>query len=177
MRSIVALIFVLLVAGCSSQPAPSPAPQPVPTPVVVAPPPKPAAVVDWQDALPTAGDWVYRRDERGSVALFGSPGQDALFVMRCDKTSAKIYLSRAGSKGDDPISAMTIRTTTGLKSFRADDTGGTPSYVAAAVLPSDPQLDAMAFSRGKFLVSMKGKDDLIVPSWAEVTRVIEDCRG
>jgi hypothetical protein len=180
MRILAALSLLALVAGCSSQPtpSPSPAPRPVTTPVVVAPqPPRPATGGDWQDALATPGDWVYRKDERGSVALFGGAGQDALFVMRCDKAAAKLYLSRAGSKGSDPIGAMTIRTTTGLKSFRADDTGGTPPYVATALPPSDPHLDAMAFSRGKFLVAMKGMVDLVIPSWAEVTRVVEDCRA
>jgi hypothetical protein len=47
-----------------------------------------------------------------------------------------------------------------------------------AQLPvSDPLLDQMAFSRGRFLVTIEGGPSLVVPAWPEVGHVIEDCRG
>ena len=39
-----------------------------------------------------------------------------------------------------------------------------------------PLLDAMAITRGRFAVEVEGEPGLYVPAWAEVTRVIEDCR-
>jgi hypothetical protein len=46
-----------------------------------------------------------------------------------------------------------------------------------AELPSrDPLLDAMAFSKGRFAIETPGLPTLYIPSWPEVTRVIEDCR-
>ena len=61
--------------------------------------------------------------------------------------------------------------------FRAvQATGGTPPYVAAALAPSDALLDAMGFSRGRFVVEQADTPTLVVPAWAEVERVTEDCR-
>ena len=40
----------------------------------------------------------------------------------------------------------------------------------------DPLLDAMAFSKGRFALEVAGLPTLYVPSYPEVTRVIEDCR-
>ena len=40
----------------------------------------------------------------------------------------------------------------------------------------DPLLDAVAFSRGRAAFSDSGQPTLVVPSWAEAARVVEDCR-
>ncbi|WP_345907778.1 hypothetical protein [Sphingomonas sp. UBA4815] len=42
---------------------------------------------------------------------------------------------------------------------------------------NDRLLDAMAFSRGRFTIEQAGQPPLIIPAYAEVGRVIEDCRG
>jgi len=41
----------------------------------------------------------------------------------------------------------------------------------------DPLLDAFAFSHGRVGVTVSGLAPLVVPAWAEVARVIEDCRS
>ena len=177
MRCII-LVLPLILLACAKEPAPPP--QAAPAPVTAAPKPTPTSVSlgdNWQDAPRSAGDWVYRRDSRGSVALFGASGADASFIIRCDSAVRRIYLSRAGAfpGGDDGM--MTIRASSGLKSFSVKNNGNTPAYVAAALPVNEPQLDAMAYSRGRFLVSVKGEADLIIPSWPEIARVIEDCRA
>ncbi|MFW2831304.1 hypothetical protein [Sphingomonas sp. ID0503] len=48
--------------------------------------------------------------------------------------------------------------------------------VEAALRASDPFLDKIAFSRGRFTVSLAGQPRLVIPAWAEPGRVIEDCR-
>ena len=50
-------------------------------------------------------------------------------------------------------------------------------YVTAEILPNDAILDAMAFSRGRILVDAEGQQPVILPTWAEITRIVEDCRG
>ena len=40
----------------------------------------------------------------------------------------------------------------------------------------DPLLDAIAFSRGRIAFGVTGQPPLVVPPWADVSRVIEDCR-
>ncbi len=172
----VASLFLL--AGCVSTPEPAPAPAPPrPAPRPVAPTPVAPPSANWEDWKATPGDWAYRRDERGSVALFGVPGTNAVFLARCDTSRARIYLSRAGNFAAGETGQMTIKASAGTKSYLAMNSDATPPYVAAEVLPSDPHLDAMAYSRGKFVVSMKGAADIVVPTWAEFARVVEDCRG
>ncbi len=123
------------------------------------------------------GEWVYRQDERGSIALFGEAGRDALFVLRCDTPRRRIFMSRAGEIWNADSVGMTVLTSSGRKTFTVRKTGGTPAYVAVELDPREPHLDAMAFSRGKFLVTLAGRPNLVIPAWAEVGRVVEDCRG
>ena len=51
-----------------------------------------------------------------------------------------------------------------------------PAGLSVVLTARDPLLDAMAFSRGRFAVEAAGMATLYVPSWPEVSRVIEDCR-
>jgi hypothetical protein len=68
---------------------------------------------------------------------------------------------------------VTIRTETATRTLAAvpADREMTVSLVAG-----DPLLDAMALSKGRFALESEGLPPLSLPSWAEVTRVIEDCR-
>jgi len=34
----------------------------------------------------------------------------------------------------------------------------------------------MAFSRGRFALETAGQETLYLPSWPEISRVVEDCR-
>jgi hypothetical protein len=45
------------------------------------------------------------------------------------------------------------------------------------LLANDPLLDAIAFSRGRFIVSGGTGPTIAVPSWPEAARSIEDCRN
>ncbi len=113
-------------------------------------------------------------DDRGSLALYGIPGQDAHLLIRCDRREQKIYLSRAGQLAEGNTTNMIIRTTTAAQTFAVASNGA--GYASTILAPLNPHLDAMAFSRGRFLVTMDGTADMVVPSWPELTRVIEDCR-
>ncbi len=178
MRNRLTFALTLFLAACTSGPEPArvktaPSIPPVrPTP----PPAVPAASASWEDWPRTSGDWVYRPDERGSVALFGQKGKDADFLIRCDRQRGKVFLSRAGSFPEGETGRMTIRATTALQTYAVANSSGTPPYISAEVATTDPQLDAVAYSRGRFLVSVKGGADLVIPAWAEVGRVVEDCR-
>jgi hypothetical protein len=172
------LPIVGLVGACVGPPSPSvdqtpPAPRaaPVPPPVTV-----PTLSADWRDWPLTPGDWIYRKDARGSLALFGPLGMNAHFVVRCDTAKARIYLSRAGNFAVGASGRMTVRASTAMQSYVLVNSNETPPFAAAELLTTDPQLDAMAFSRGRFIVSVNGVPDLVVPAWPELTRVIEDCR-
>jgi hypothetical protein len=72
---------------------------------------------------------------------------------------------------------MVIRTSSSTQQLPTQLTGGTPAYVAAEIMTNDPILDAMAFSRGRISVEVEGQQPIILPSWAEIARIVEDCRG
>jgi hypothetical protein len=178
--AILALVPVtaLCVTACSVPVVPEPARTPAPKPVMQPPAVKPSAAPSgqWIDWPITPGDWVYRTDDRGSIALFGPAGRDAIVTLRCDRSRGALYFSRADEAGTRGGS-MTIRTSSALKQFPAGPVGSAPAYVAAEIAPNDSFLDAMIFTRGRFAVEAPGQQSIAVPSWSEVAKVIEDCRG
>src|SRR3546814_20132544 len=48
--------------------------------------------------------------------------------------------------------------------------------MASALAPRDSMLDAMGYSRGRFIVEQPGLPILVIPAYAEIERVAEDCR-
>lgn len=167
-----AIALLAALGACVPQPIAPPA---TPTPVPVRPQPAPVAAPrgsDWRDWPLTPGTWTYRRDARGSLALFGMAGSDALVTLRCDLSGRQIFLSRAGSV----LAPLTIRTTSTTRALAMRPTGGTPPYVATTIAPNDSLLDAMGFSRGRLVVEQPGSGTLVLPAWAEIERVTEDCR-
>ena len=106
----------------------------------------------------TPGQWIYARTAEGSEARFGN-----LFSVRCVAASRVVILRRL-----DLPAPQSLTITTDLSS-RAIPASGT-------LLETDPLLDAIAFSRGRFVVTMAGGSPLVVPAWPEAARTIEDCR-
>lgn len=51
-----------------------------------------------------------------------------------------------------------------------------PDRIVATIPVRDRKLDAMAHSRGRFAVEVAGLTPSYLPSWPEVSRVVEDCR-
>lgn len=173
MRVIFAFASLAVLAGCVAPSAPPPAPAPpvpVPAPAPApVPPPPPAASSNWHDWPLTPGGWSYRPDSRGSVALFG-PAGDPAFTLRCDRSARQLQLTRRGVAAG----TMTVRTSSTARSLTTS--GATDG--ASAMLPASDQLvDAMGYSRGRFIVETPGAAPLVVPAWSEVLRVLEDCRG
>ena len=157
--------------SCSEQrveptPAPTPAP-PAPAPEPLMPPP---AGTDWRDAPITPGVWEWRPMNGQSVARFAG----GLLYVRCDPASRSVTLSRQGDARGP--TAMRIVTSSTTRQVNATPQGGPSPLVSVAFSANDRLLDAMAFSRGRFAIETAGMPTLYVPSWPEVSRVIEDCR-
>ncbi|WP_066777403.1 hypothetical protein, partial [Sphingomonas sp. CCH5-D11] len=142
-----------------------PAPAPAPTPAPLA--------GDWRDWPLTPGTWRYGRDGRGSRATFGADGSGARLTLRCDTASRAMLLSRAG-QSQQPL---TVRTTSTTRAVPVRQSAGQAAEVEASLPARDPLLDAMAFSRGRFVIEQPGAATLVVPADAEIGRVIEDCRA
>jgi len=109
--------------------------------------------------LPLAsGQWTYFATAGGSIAMYGNHIQ-----LRCDRASRTITISRP----NDPPAALTIATDSISRTLPPN--GRLAAY--------DPLLDAMAFSRGRFVVAGGTGPMVAVPSWPEAARSIEDCRN
>jgi hypothetical protein len=152
-------------------PAPTPTPAPLPRPVTPPPqsasPPAPPSVA-WQYGPLSPGDWDFGPGPRPRAA-FGA--ESPTFVVEC-MAGRQIALSRIGAA--PAASMLTIRTDLGERGIAA---AGQPGAITATLVPSDPLLDELAFSRGRFLIRVDGLPDLVLPAWPEPARVIEECRG
>ena len=104
------------------------------------------------------GQWAYAVTQTGSEARYGGH-----LLLRCERASRSVIITRPGASAG----SLTIVTDLLTKALP-------PSGRVAA---SDPVLDAMAFSRGRFLVVGGLSPVLAVPSWPEPARAIEDCRN
>lgn len=170
-RRTAGIALLALLAGCVPS-APPPAPQPEPRPAPAPPPPAaPAPPADWRDAPITAGGWAYRPDPTGATAMFGRAGAEAGFVARCDRAGRAVTLSIAGTAP----ATLAITTSTSRRALPAGPLAGQPGRVGATLPASDRFLDDMVYSRGRFMVQAGGAM-LLIPSWPEFARAIEDCR-
>jgi len=180
-RAAAALGGLLLLTNCVSAPPPAPEPRPAPPPPP-APAPPPVAK-DWRDWPVARGDWSYRPIDGGTLASFGEPGQTALLAFRCDLATRRIHVARATAARTRPGDQMTVHTSFGAYQWPVSDIptvsslGSTATFAIAIRAANDAALDRIAFSRGRFAIEAPGAAPLSVPGWAEVSRVIEDCRG
>jgi hypothetical protein len=107
------------------------------------------------------GQWSYVATLGGSEARFGST-----FSIRCDRIARQVTLRRIGPLVVAPAAAMTITTDLGVRTLPATGVVGN----------NDNVLDAIAFSRGRFIVDGGGLR-LVLPASPEAARSIEDCRN
>jgi hypothetical protein len=84
-----------------------------------------------------------------------------------------VTLAREGSS---PVARIVIRTSNGDRTLGAVQQAEPLAYLNATLPASDRFLDAIAFSRGRFAVEVQGLERLVLPTWPELARVIEDCR-
>lgn len=128
----------------------------------------------WVNAPATPGAWRYQPVARGTLAVFVGGGTAGEFALSCNLDTRSIALTRFG--GTRAAAALTIRSETATRRLSVTQSGENPVMVATSLTPSDPLLDAMALSKGRFAVEVEGAAPLYLPSHAEVSRVIEDCR-
>jgi hypothetical protein len=168
-------IAALPLAACvaPSEPPPRPAPPvPTPTPTPPPPPPPPPASADWRDWPLTPGTWTYSRNARGNAAQFGASGMPPELLLQCEGARGRIQIARRGATSAN----VNVRTTSVARTLSLQPTPAAPGYVSTELGARDGLLDAMGFSRGRFVIEGGGLPTLVVPAWAEVLRVVEDCR-
>lgn len=175
MRFAYTTAFLAIALGSCAAPqreAPAPAPPPPPAPVKPAPQPAPPPAADWSDWPMTPGDWSYSVQNGGSLATYRAPDGAALLAVRCDLGRHVVRFARPGAAS---AARMSVRTTFGAVSWPAT-VDGTPPQTFSERAANDPALDQIAYSRGRFAIEIPGLAPLIAPAWAELIRVVEDCR-
>lgn len=109
-----------------------------------------------------------------STASFGQPGAAALLTLACDRATATVRLVHAGSIGSQV--PLGVTTTSGSFPLMSDVPAADTGQIATTIPARAKVLDAMAYSRGRFVVEVAGLAPSYVPAWPEVSRVVEDCR-
>ena len=177
MKSRILVLGMTAMAAACTPKAPPPAPpqaQPQPQPVPRPVPPPPPVSQDWRDLPLSQGNWYYNAQPGSTQALFGPANSEAAFIVRCDRARRQITLSREGTTTGN---TMTIRTTGAARTYPLSVQTDPLNYVYTTTTPADRFLDEIAFSRGRFSVEVPGTPRLLLPTWPEPARVIEDCRS
>lgn len=122
----------------------------------------------WADFPATPGDWQWTQQGGQSTARFAG----GRLVLRCDPARGTVRLER-GDGAPTGATVLRVITQTQTRQFTAVPAGGA---LGIDIPARDNLLDAMAFSKGRFAIETTGLPTLYVPSWTEVSRVVEDCR-
>jgi hypothetical protein len=113
----------------------------------------------------TPGDWRFAASP-APEAIYGE-GAASAFRLHCDSAGRRVVLTRLDAGA---AAALTVRTSFGVRQL--------PLSAGSAALPAaDALLDDIVSSRGRFAVEADGLPGLILPTWPEPARVIEECRG
>ena len=108
------------------------------------------------------------------MARYGTANSEVRFALACNPRAKTVQMMRyyPGTARTGPV---TIRTETASRTINA-----TPAANGDALMVSltarDALLDTMALTKGRFAVETPDSPTLYLPAWAEVSRVIEDCR-
>ncbi|MFC3100812.1 hypothetical protein [Altererythrobacter lauratis] len=152
--------------------APAPEPAPAPAPAPAAPAVSSALEAhpeEWIDQPQTAGDWRWMMAGGQSTAEFSDPAGTVLARLVCTP-DRHVLIAVAGSQ---PTRGVRVRTETRDALLTASLREG---WLETRLAARDAILDAMAFSRGRFALEVQGGRALYLPSYPEITRVLEDCR-
>jgi hypothetical protein len=122
--------------------------------------------------MPIAGTWNYTATPDGSEANFVDSASRTQLTVRCTRLSRQVTILKPATTA---APFVWVWTSSAVKNVPATY-DPTRAQVSAAFTAFDPLLDAIASSRGRIGFSTSGLAALVVPPWADVGRVIEDCR-
>ena len=131
------------------------------------------APVDIESVQPLPGTWSYQRLQAGSEASFLDTARTQRLILRCNLAARTVSIVRTGVPAAAPT--LSVWTTSSSRSVPARFEA--TQRLTADLRATDPLLDAMAFSRGRFATAAAGAPMVAVSVWPEVGRVIEDCRS
>ena len=132
-----------------------------------------AAVPDLSTAMPVSGSWSFAQMAGGSEAVFTNASAIPQITIQCARAVRRITISKPAS-----AAAPFLNVWTSTQSRQLPASFNPLTNRITADLPAfDTLFDGIAFSRGRFGVSVSGAPALVVPAWGEPARVVEDCRA
>ena len=131
------------------------------------------AGTDYGTATPIDGNWTYTPVTGGSEASFVNATAQPQVTISCTRATRQVTIAKPAT-GAAPF--LTVWTTAETRALPASYNPAT-GKLSATIAAFDPFLDAIAVSRGRFVLSVSGQSAVVVPSWAEAGRVVEDCRA
>ena len=128
---------------------------------------------DLSTATPIAGSWSYAAAPDGSEAVYANgSGSPQLFV-HCTRATRRVSISRPATAAAASIAVWT----SSLEKSVPTSFNPATSRLTIDLANFDPLLDAMVSSRGRVAFTVGTQPSLVVPPWAELARVIDDCRA
>lgn len=131
------------------------------------------AQIDLQSVRPISGAWAYRAITGGSEADFVDASSAVRMEIRCNRAARTVSIIRTQVPAAAP--SLAIWTTSLSRTIPARFLA--TKELIGDLAATDPLLDAIAFSDGRFASAAAGAPMTAVPAWPEVARVIEDCRS
>ncbi|MEH3040182.1 MAG: hypothetical protein PGN21_08970 [Sphingomonas paucimobilis] len=165
-----ALVAVLALAGCSSEPPPpapqptaraTPPPRPTPSPRTLRPGQLPTPELD--GAVPVAGSW----SATPGAATY-SDAEGIVFAIRCDRPARQILLSRGPFEGE----SIRLFTDSAAATFPAQMVDGA---LETAVSTGQTFLDALARA-DRFGIASGKSPVLQIPGDKAIGAVVRGCR-
>jgi hypothetical protein len=130
-------------------------------------------VPDLSTATPVEGSWSYGPATDGSESRFTNSGGATQLWVHCTRTTRHLTISKSATAAAPLLNVWTSSMTKSVPASFNPATGRLTIDLATY----DPLLDALATSRARLGFSVGTQPALVVPAWAEVARVIEDCRS
>lgn len=124
---------------------------------------------DWRDMPLTPGAWVWSMSGGASQAQYGVGGNTRI-IMAC--RGGQVRLTMPGLAAGGGVVMITTATQTRQASAESD-----PSGAALTLNAGDRLLDAIALTRGRWMVEVATHPALLLPADASASRVVEDCRA
>jgi len=130
------------------------------------------AIPDLSTATTLGGNWSWAQTTDGSEATFTDAYAHPQLTIHCTRATRRVSINKPASSAAPFVGVWTSSQTRNLPASFDSKTARLSAQLAAF----DPLLDAIATSRGRIGISVSGTPALIVPAWAEIARVVEDCR-
>ena len=128
---------------------------------------------DLNTAMPIPGSWAYAPATEGSEAVFSNASGTPQLWVHCTRAARRVTISKSAASAAPAVIVWTSSLSRSVASSFNPATGRLTMDFANY----DPLLDALVSSRGRAGFTVGTQPPLVVPPWAEVARVVEDCRA